>query len=311
MVAELQRINANCSDITSLYSIGKSVEGRDLWVMEISEKPGTSVTHKRDVNFIGGIQGNHKANPEFLIELLWSLCNRYGDDYVTTQVRQNLFFSANSPAPIGNIWIMFQQLLQSTRLHILPSMNPDGAERAVLGDCSDSQGFNNAKNVNLETDFKCECSPTFLFHFMPLVAWDYSWYLYISFSTIHFSFWAKSPEQHPSAWNQGCHGLVPHQILHLVRHTTSRIWSCFLSIQQCSSNWSVVLLNASFIILFSLLNHWFYSRRDPHHAWRCSPEVLSFRLHWPSPHVSPWQPSVWQSRRALFYGNRQWRCAQT
>ena len=40
MTAFLQKISQQYPDITKLTSIGKSVEGRDLWVMEISDTPG-------------------------------------------------------------------------------------------------------------------------------------------------------------------------------------------------------------------------------------------------------------------------------
>ena len=54
--------------------------------MEVTERPGIHVEGKPEVRFIGGIHGNHVVGKELLVQLLWSLCSRYNDDYATTQV---------------------------------------------------------------------------------------------------------------------------------------------------------------------------------------------------------------------------------
>ncbi|ELT87633.1 hypothetical protein CAPTEDRAFT_132113 [Capitella teleta] len=127
---ELKEIHANCSGITQLHSIGKSVEGRDLWVMELTENPGQHVVGKQEVNLIGSLHGNQLANQELLVQFLWSICRRYGDDYAITQ------------------------MLQRNRIHVLASPNPDATERAVRGECDNQKGYLNANNVDLDSDFK-------------------------------------------------------------------------------------------------------------------------------------------------------------
>lgn len=40
LVSKLNLINVNYPNITRLYSVGKSVQGRDLYVLEVSTSPG-------------------------------------------------------------------------------------------------------------------------------------------------------------------------------------------------------------------------------------------------------------------------------
>ena len=43
-------------------------------------------------------------------------------------------------------------LLDNTRIHIMPSMNPDGFEKATIGDCKrydNTSGRKNGRNVDL------------------------------------------------------------------------------------------------------------------------------------------------------------------
>lgn len=87
-----------CSNITNLYSIGKSVHERELWVLEF-EKPGTTI--KPSVKVVGNIHGNEAVGREVAIRLCQYLCSNIDH------------------------W-----LLDNTRIAILPSMNPDGFERA-------------------------------------------------------------------------------------------------------------------------------------------------------------------------------------
>lgn len=126
----LQQIHSECPQLTRIYDIGQSIEGRNLTVMEISEKPGIYVPLKPNMKYVGNMHGNEVLGRETLLLLLHHLCLEYKN---------------------GNQEI--RQLLKSTRIHILPSMNPDGYEKSRKGRCFDLQGRNNANGVDLNRNF--------------------------------------------------------------------------------------------------------------------------------------------------------------
>jgi murein tripeptide amidase MpaA len=104
----LVRIAKKCENITRLYSIGKSVEGRDLLVIEFSNTPGIHESGKAETKLVGNIHGNEVVGRELLIRLADFLCTQY---------------QANNPE--------IQRLVNLTNIHLLPSMNPDGFELAM------------------------------------------------------------------------------------------------------------------------------------------------------------------------------------
>ena len=112
-------------DITRLYSIGKSVNGRDLWVLEISDNPGSHETLEPEFKYVANMHGNEAVGREMLLLLIKSFCESYGlDERITT-------------------------LINSTRIHIMPSMNPDGFENSREGDRNSVRGRENNNGVDL------------------------------------------------------------------------------------------------------------------------------------------------------------------
>ena len=55
MEQTLKGLNAEYPSITNLYSIGESVNGRDLWVLEISDNPGVHEAGEPEMHFVAGI----------------------------------------------------------------------------------------------------------------------------------------------------------------------------------------------------------------------------------------------------------------
>lgn len=116
-------------NITRLYSIGKSLQDRDLWVMEISDNPGTHEPLEPEFKYVGNMHGNEAVGREMLLLLIQSMLESYGHDRRITS------------------------LIDSTRIHIMPTMNPDGFEASSEGDAFSEKGRGNAKDVDLNRNF--------------------------------------------------------------------------------------------------------------------------------------------------------------
>uniref|UniRef100_H2YYF9 Peptidase M14 domain-containing protein n=1 Tax=Ciona savignyi TaxID=51511 RepID=H2YYF9_CIOSA len=104
----LRKIVHACPDIARFYVIGKSVEKRPLWVIEFSNNPGIHDDLEPEVKWIGAIHGNEVLGREMLIALAHFLCREWR---------------------AGNRRI--QTLIKTTRIHIMPTMNPDGYHKAA------------------------------------------------------------------------------------------------------------------------------------------------------------------------------------
>ncbi len=84
MVEKLKELNNKYSNITSLYTIGKSVENRDLWVIIISDRPLIHEPGEPEVRYVGNIHGDETVGRECLIRFIECLCINYGkNDYIT------------------------------------------------------------------------------------------------------------------------------------------------------------------------------------------------------------------------------------
>lgn len=122
------------SDIARLYDIGKSVQNRKLWVMEISDNPGTHEPMEPEVKLVANIHGNEVIGKEVLLHFIRYLCHNY------------------------NVNRRVTELVNSTRIHILPSMNPDGYEKAATSD-GHIGGSKNANGIDLNRNFPDQFFP--------------------------------------------------------------------------------------------------------------------------------------------------------
>uniref|UniRef100_A0AC34QUC2 Peptidase M14 carboxypeptidase A domain-containing protein n=1 Tax=Panagrolaimus sp. JU765 TaxID=591449 RepID=A0AC34QUC2_9BILA len=164
MTSWLRKFADEYKSITHLYTIGKSVQGRELWVLIISDNPtehellepefkyvgnmhGNEVVGRElwvliisdnptehellepEFKYVGNMHGNEVVGREALLYLIEILCKNYGkNEYLT-------------------------KLVNETRIHVMPSMNPDGYEMDVPGDRIGYNGRSNAAGIDLNRNF--------------------------------------------------------------------------------------------------------------------------------------------------------------
>ena len=97
-------------DLTKLYSIGQSYEGRDLLVMEVTNRRNKRASRKPALYVDGGIHSGELTASAVTLYLMGHLLDNYGKDPRVTQ------------------------LLDTRVFYLRPKFNPDGADLALLYD---------------------------------------------------------------------------------------------------------------------------------------------------------------------------------
>ncbi|XP_018111458.1 carboxypeptidase M isoform X2 [Xenopus laevis] len=124
----LKAINKNYSSITYLHSIGASVAGNQLWVLVIGLHPSHHMIGIPEMKYVANMHGNEVVGRELMLHLIEYLVTSYKTDMVISQ------------------------LINNTRIHIMPSMNPDGFDASVQ-DCYGIIGRTNKNGYDLNRNF--------------------------------------------------------------------------------------------------------------------------------------------------------------
>lgn len=102
LVVLMKSVAKKCPEITSVYSIGQSVKGEHIYAMILSDNPLIHETGEPEFKYIGNMHGDEILGRELLLQLIVYMCDNYGKSDLITN------------------------LIDSTRIHIIPTMNPDG-----------------------------------------------------------------------------------------------------------------------------------------------------------------------------------------
>ncbi|MDH5386454.1 MAG: M14 family zinc carboxypeptidase, partial [Candidatus Aminicenantes bacterium] len=100
----LQRLANGNPKITTLTSIGKTLKGRDIWMLQVSGVNGPSALEKQALLICGNLEGDHIIGSEVALGIAEHLVGQYGKDEKVTKT------------------------LDKRTFYIIPRLNPDGAE---------------------------------------------------------------------------------------------------------------------------------------------------------------------------------------
>ena len=119
LTSTLQNYADTYPSVCRLYSVGQSVEGRELWVLKISDNPDLD-EDEPEFKYVSTMHGNEPVGTEMLLFLIDDLIMYYGVDPRLTDI------------------------VDTIELHFLPMMNPDG---------NNDGRRTNANFVDLNRDF--------------------------------------------------------------------------------------------------------------------------------------------------------------
>jgi len=172
----IDNLEDNFSDIMSLVSIGKTFEGRDIWLVKLSD----NVDENEDepgVLLMGAHHGNEKPSFEVLIYFIQHLVENYekentdddGDGVVNEDPIDGFDNDNDGLVDEDPSEDRVREVLDNTQIFLIPMVNPDGVEANSRKNCAPNYGpfgFNKkitSYGVNLNRNY------------------GYKWYLYYIF----------------------------------------------------------------------------------------------------------------------------------
>lgn len=104
-------------ELAKVYSIGKSVQGRKLLVLQITKDVGLPHETRPAFKYVANMHGDEAVGRELVIDLAKYLLMNYGkDDRVT-------------------------KLVNNTDIHLMPSLNPDGFDGSKVSQLETFRSF--------------------------------------------------------------------------------------------------------------------------------------------------------------------------
>jgi len=105
--AILSRLHKAFPELTKLYSIGKSTQGRDIWCLEVTARDVGDPDRKPGMYIDGNIHGNEVQTSETVAYTAWYLCHQYGRlDKVTSLLDERVFYLLATINPDGrDLWL--------------------------------------------------------------------------------------------------------------------------------------------------------------------------------------------------------------
>ncbi|KRZ85645.1 Carboxypeptidase -like protein [Trichinella sp. T8] len=112
------------------FFIGKSVYDQEIVGVAVSAQyPEQHISLRPNILFTANIHGNEPVGREILLKLVTYALENFGKDPLITQ------------------------LLNETRLLVIPTLNPDGFDVSTLGDCYGVEGRTNANGFDLNRNY--------------------------------------------------------------------------------------------------------------------------------------------------------------
>lgn len=127
----LENFQSTYHKISKLFSVGKSVEGRELLVFQITDNINEMEPGEPMFKYVGNMHGDETVGREMLISLIYHLLSSYGSNQRITE------------------------LINTTNIFIMPTANPDGFEAGREGSCEDLtyRSRKNKNQIDLNRDF--------------------------------------------------------------------------------------------------------------------------------------------------------------
>jgi hypothetical protein len=104
LTSALKQIASQHPDITELKSLGRTLKGKDIWMLQISGTNGPSPLEKEALLICGNLEGDHVIGSEVAL----GIARHFAESYATDD--------------------QVKKVLDQRTFYIIPRLNPDGAE---------------------------------------------------------------------------------------------------------------------------------------------------------------------------------------
>jgi carboxypeptidase T len=174
----LQELYINNSDIMMLESIGKTYQGRDIWMIKLSDNAEQN-ENEPGVLFMAAHHGNEKASFEVLIYFIRHMINYYnrentdddGDGLINEDTIDGIDNDNDGIIDEDPSEDRVRNAIDNTQIFIIPMVSPDGVEANSRKNCAPNYGpFGKSSDI---TSYGVNLNRNY----------DDNWFLYYIFPT--------------------------------------------------------------------------------------------------------------------------------